>query len=257
MKTPLPTTPLFGVIASVTDTTIQHTARAISGAREADSIEFRLDYMRPHFAEFLPWLAHRISHDEMLHGKKIILTLRSSENGGTDYMSPHDQLVFWKSLPAELHGHIADENSRIYVDWGLDIAVRAQHKGPAGSPFPWSKIGCSLHEFKETPDNLSDLLTMLEESKAEAFLKLVTLIRDYQDPARLKALFDGRTDPRPLIAFGMGERGQDSRRKCLIWGSAGTYGYIQGHTKAAPGQLTIDELLSDPSVQAAMCSHSS
>ena len=144
---------------------------------------------------------------------------------------------------------ISNPRSNVFVDWSLDLV---QHCSDQEPPFPWKKIGCSWHDFQATPENLPVILRSLEATKARAFLKLVTMATCGEDVHRVRALFENRYDKRPLIAFAMGEIGMQSRRECLGWGSAGTYGYIPGSHRTAPGQLSIAELLQDPQVREAL-----
>jgi 3-dehydroquinate dehydratase type I len=243
------TKPKFGVIGSVMESSMLKLTTVIYSSRQASSVEIRLDPLKPKFGLFIPTLAACL--EKLFLTQPVILTLRSKNQGGSEDISPEEQFYFWENLPANIREIISAEQSAVFVDWGLDLIMYAGSR--TKQIFPWKKIGASLHDFQETPDDLPDRLQMLEETKAAAFLKLATTVTDRDnDIPRISNLFCNRSDERPLIAFGMGALGEDTRRKCLGWGSAGTYGYFSGHAKSAPGQLSIQELLRDPEVQAAL-----
>lgn len=233
--------PKFGVIASIMETSGLRFFVALPKATIATSCEIRLDSLWGKLDLILKELASMII-------QPTILTLRSEEQGGGMHISLSDQWNFWENLPENLSGLIRNPNSNVYVDWDLDLIGYALHRRRQ-LPFPWEKIGASAHVFTETPDDLPNLLADLETTPAKAFLKLVTVARSDDDLVRLRSLFHGRTDSRPLISFGMGEIGKQSRFECLGYGSAGTYGFIPGHQKAAPGQVSISELLNDERVR--------
>ncbi len=233
----------FGVIASIVEPTAPRLVHALSKTLHAQTCEIRLDCLNPYK------INHVLAGLPSLISMPTILTLRSKEQGGSEVIPLEEQLNFWRTLPKNLCELINRSTSEVFVDWSLDLV---QHCSDHEPPFPWSKIGCSWHDFQKTPENLPAILKNLEATKAMAFLKLVTMATREEDLQSLRALFENRQDERPLIAFAMGEIGESSRRECLGWGSAGTYGYIPGHQKAAPGQLSITELLEDPYVQEAL-----
>ena len=240
------TGPKFGVIASIAETSPKALLDALLEAELATSIEIRLDSLGSSVKSVLSLLPTSLPSN-----RPVILTLRSKKQGGSEVIDLPEQLIFWDSLPMNLKALIRSPRSRVFVDWGLDL-IRHQHKHLSRLPFPWIKIGASVHCFEKTPENLPTLLGQLEASPARAFLKLVTMAKGTGDVERIQALFANRSNPRPLIAFAMGKLGEDCRRKCLGWGSAATYGYVLGHSLTAPGQLSVNELLADPDIQAAL-----
>lgn len=183
--------------------------------------------------------------------KPTILTLRSKECGGHEVISLDDQLAFWNELPDDIRRLIFARDSRVYVDWGLDLLEffsENSHRTGLEPPFPWRQIIASVHDFEETPRDLQSLLCRLENTKADTF-KLVTMAKKDGDSERLMTLCLGRKDPRPLIAFTMGALGEASRFACMGWGSFATYGYLDGFGSAAPGQVSVQLLMADDSVQ--------
>lgn len=102
----------------------------------------------------------------------------------------------------------------------------------------------SHHDFEKTPEE-NELLHFVEEAGALSsdFLKLVVMAKTMRDAAKLMRFTEdqfraGRTN---LTAFAMGPHGAITRISAGLHGSVFTYGYI--HESAAPGQLSVTELL--------------
>ncbi|MEK7575160.1 MAG: type I 3-dehydroquinate dehydratase [Patescibacteria group bacterium] len=238
--------PKFGVVASVTESDPAKFAGAlVIAGLKAPSVEVRLDGLEDEVGRFWPFLSN------WPKSTPLILTLRSVEQGGSRVIPLEMQWLLWASLPPEPQSLVADPKSLIFLDWGLDLIQYCQ-KNRKRQLFPWEKIGASLHYFRETPDDLATPVAALEAAPALAFLKFVTTATRDTDADRVKRLFSGRSDPRPFIAFLMGKLGEDSRRKCLGWGSDATYGYVPGCPRTAPGQIPFTDLLEDPDVRAAL-----
>lgn len=234
----------FGVVASVKPTSVAELRSAVSKVPDATSIEVRLDDPGIRTQESLIELAEICRSV----GKPVILTLRSIGQGGHKLITTEGHWDFWRGLPKSLRSLIDDGGSCVYLDWGLDLLAHCKCF-PKPQLFSWSRVGASWHDFTGTSQDLSPVMEALVESPAQAFLKLVSKAQNPGAVARIKALFQNRIDPRPLIAFAMGEHGKQSRRDCLSWGSAATFGYIPGEPQTAPGQLSVDELLRSPSVR--------
>ncbi len=219
---------------------------ALLGASRATAVEIRLDAFREDVNRSIRKIEHLLPRY-----KPVIFTLRSREQGGYDTISLEDQLGFWLSLPQGLRQKLNAPDSNIFVDWSMDLFEFCYGKRRL-PPSPW-KVGCSWHDFEKTPMDLAHVLRVLESRNPNGpFVKLVTKVRSQHDVERIRQLFDRRGSSQPLIAFGMGDLGENSRLECLGWGSFGTYGYVPGRAKAAPGQLSIDQLLDDARVQAAL-----
>jgi 3-dehydroquinate dehydratase type I len=148
-------------------------------------------------------------------------------------------------LPEPLFKLIFSKDSNVYVDWDLNF-VKYVMETVNKPVFLWEKVGCSLHFLDRTPDRLPAFLHTMQQTSAQAFFKIVTKATQPEDSQKIWNLFHKRNgDSRPLIAFAMGEIGMESRFKCLSFGSAGTYGYIDGRQSAAPGQVPFHQLMAD------------
>ncbi len=214
-------------------------------AERATTWEIRLDAFGKDLAEGLWALGH---FREKFAKKKVIFTLRPS---GETFKHPFDRWRFWEDIPKWLRTLIKDSGNEVYVDWELDLIQWVQ-ANKLNCLIPWTKIGASYHDFEggHKLEYLDYCSRALRLTKAKAFLKFVIMAKHHRDIGRLRDLASFYTeDPRPFIFFAMGKEGEESRRKCLVWGSAGTYGYLPGRASAAPGQLSIQELLSDADVR--------
>jgi 3-dehydroquinate dehydratase type I len=239
----------FGVIASIMPKSpdIEYLKNLFLEAEKATTWEIRLDAFGLGITDGLNclWTFRRL-----LSKKTVILTRRPSyENGKW----PHffDQWKFWRSLPPWLSALIASRKTRIFVDWELELVQWIQKNG-VDPLFPWSKIGASHHDFEggRSLEYLAHHSSVLRSAKARAFLKFVVMAKCENDVKSLRNVSKlHEDDSRPFIFFGMGKEGQESRRKCISWGSAGTYGYLPEREIAGPGQLSIFELLEDPDIQ--------
>lgn len=237
-----------GVVCSVNESKLPHFRSALDTLMTrpelCDTAEIRLDALRPQL--FQVWAQIL----QLAQCKPIILTFRSKEHGGHEVISLEERLAFWCGV-----GGLVESNGvEMFVDWELDIH-EVYSKSVGGRrflpSFPWRQVIASEHDFEGTPTNPGELLFRLEDTKAEAFLKLVTRANSERDVERLRMLFDGRGDPRSLASFAMGALGEPSRFECMNWGSCATYGYLEGYGSAAPGQVSVQTLMAHPSVQRA------
>lgn len=239
---------LLGVICSVNEPRLSDFRRALSfilaNPEVCDAVEIRLDAIRENLYQVWAQIV------QVAQSKPTILTLRSKECGGREVISLEDQMAFWDELPDGLRTLIFARDSRVFVDWSLDLH-EFLNTGRSGfqPPFPWRQIIASAHDFEETPYNLGEILLRLENTKAGAFLKLVTMAKKEGDSERLMTLCLGQKGPRPLVAFTMGALGEQSRFLCMGWGSFGTYGCLEGFGSAAPGQVSVQLLMANDSVQ--------
>ncbi len=249
MNTPTKTTPKFGVIASIMETLPMKFLTALTKAKAANTCEIRLDALWRRLDLVLPSLASLLEQQ----GQPVILTLRGKAQGGGAPIDLEEQHRFWCNIPETLRDLIVEPDSKVFVDFDLDLVgyILQESRRP---PLPWKSIGCSVHIHEETPQDqdLRDLKTDLEDTPAMAFLKLVTYANSATDAQRYHRILP-TLDRRPLIAFAMGEEGLESRKWCMLDGSAGTFGNLgAGHSPSAKGQPSIYELLDDPRVQMAL-----
>ncbi len=250
--------PQFGVIATIIVTTFENFLKAWEASGLAHSREVRLDPLlnTEHLIQVLSALPSLINKEP---SKPVILTLRTDQDGGKDSITPPEQYDLWISMvPNELRQMIDDPKSKVFVDWPSELIMYVQGQFTV-APFRWEKIGASIHIFEShrvpnTVDGHINMFNALTALPARAFIKYVPVVPEYSDVMLdylWQALFRF-LDLRPVITFWMSKRGEDSRRICMHLGSDGVFGYIPGFDSAAPGQLSIVELLEDKMVIRAM-----
>jgi 3-dehydroquinate dehydratase type I len=107
------------------------------------------------------------------------------------------------------------------------------------------RTGCKLiisyHNHHRTPSyvKLSQILRRCAALQPD-YVKIVTFCRNSADNERLLQLY--QITPRPLIAFGMGPAGLESRLKALECGAPLVFAALDEHHRTAVGQPTIAEL---------------
>jgi 3-dehydroquinate dehydratase-1 len=102
----------------------------------------------------------------------------------------------------------------------------------------------SHHDFGRVPP-ADELVRFLDEARllGADFTKLAAFARNRSEAADLMHFLDNctRKGARGLSAFAMGPHGAVTRVSAALHGSLFTYGYV--HESAAPGQLSVDDLL--------------
>ncbi len=189
-------------------------------------------------------------HEEIAK-KQTLFTLRSIEQGGSEFISLRDQYYFYSSLPSNLAKLLENPESKIFADFGLDL-FNWILENKLGLPFPRSKIVLSYHDFNNTGtrESLAVRHSNLVMHEGVACYKFVTTATQPGDWERLMEVFKLHEKIlSPLMAFSMGEIAQESRIKCTRYGSVGTYGFIPGRARSANGQLSFMELLEDMFIQ--------
>lgn len=188
-----------------------------ASAEGADCIEVRLDYLED-VRE-----VHGFRWDRL--AKPAIATCRGTAFGGRFDGSSADEVAL-------LDNALARGAAWIDVDYRLTAELRDPGRAIA-----------SFHSFEETPANLEAILREARGQRTAA-VKIATTCNTWRDVRALMDLLRQPGDP-PLIIAGMGEIGQLTRILGPAHGSALTF--VSPGTsdalKTAPGQLTIEELL--------------
>lgn len=106
-----------------------------------------------------------------------------------------------------------------------------------------TRIIRSFHNFEGTPD--PDYLRQVVERcyrYGADVAKIVTYCRDAEDCLAVMSLYEGVADPSRLIAFGMGEKGRETRLECLRKGAPFSYAALSEEEAAAPGQWGVEKM---------------
>lgn len=104
--------------------------------------------------------------------------------------------------------------------------------------FPKIKIIVSYHDFKRTPTFVKPLLNLLQEYPADK-VKIATMATSTLDALKLLSLQSPRN-----LAVSMGTWGQFTRILSPLHEMPWTFASLDPQETTAPGQLTVDDLLS-------------
>lgn len=191
--------------------------------QKADLIEFRLDYFKNGKLE-IEKLSKNIEVDK-------IATNRLKSEGGK-YSGQEAERIKTLIEAAEKGFEIIDLELKT-----LNLKKIVKTVKEAGA-----KPLISFHNFKETPSNLTLEAIYNKEVEAKAEIcKIVTKAKTFMDNVKLFNLLL-KVNKKPLVCFAMGTLGIPSRVLSPIFGGAFTYACVDKNFKAAPGQLTIQEM---------------
>ena len=192
---------------------------------EVDVFEVRADmFSDPSVPRIRPIL--RMARDQ---GKGVLLTVRSSREGGGANLSENERHALFNALQDDCDA--------------MDLEVESTGLWPALSDLCRRKgnllIG-SYHDFASTPDDgtMEMMMNKAFEQGSHIF-KLACMAASQADVVRLLD-FTRRNTQRGLVTLSMGAWGLMSRVVGPAFGSLLTYGFIS--SASAPGQLPIDEL---------------
>ncbi len=180
----------------------------------AQLVEIRLDYIRRQIN------LKRLLRDR---GCPVIATCRRAEDQGNWEGSEESRLML-------LRAAIADGVE--YVDLEADIADSIPRYGK-------TKRIISVHNFRETPENLDEIHARLASKDAD-IVKLATMANDPHDNVRMLHLV--RSSKVPTVGICMGEIGTPSRILAGKFGAPFTYSTFHHERALAPGQLSFRQM---------------
>jgi len=207
------------------------TAATIKAADTADLIELRVDGLLP---QELPQFSAKL--ENLINGisRPVILTFRSSEEGGYRPLTKTQRREFWYEY--------VKSNAALF-DIEMDLVAELTNSEGNDQP-DWSRVICSRHYFDESPKSLEDVYEQMAFTPAR-ILKLAVKANDIVDCLDIFKLLEraGR-DKRDLIAIAMGSAGVITRILGPSRGSFLTYGAAAVEGGTAPGQMLASELRS-------------
>ena len=204
--------------------------RALSrAAAEGDMVELRLDCLLPsEFEQLSPRLPELIK----TIGRRTIVTLRPSEQGGHRELDAEARRLFWKSN-ASSGADYRDIEYDLACDADLFESVRSED---------WSRAICSYHDFSGVPEDLDHLYEAMASSRAR-IIKIAVHANDITDCIAIFRLLErARHGGREIIAIAMGESGVATRILGPSRGSFLTYGSVAEGAGTAAGQVSAREL---------------
>lgn len=215
----------------------------LAAEKGADIVEFRVDLL---MEADLP-LEARIAQIKDLVAESplpCILTCRPEWEGGL-YDGPEDERVSMfealgtaDSPPAyidfELKAYTASANIRQKINLAVDHPKQERHVR--------TRLILSSHDFTGRPADLTRKILAMHAEPACAVVKVAYRARSIRDNLELFDILSERQ--KPTIALGMGEFGLMSRVLAPKFGGFLTFASLRDESATAPGQPTIDDLLS-------------
>ena len=213
----------------------------------ADAVELRLDLFKPEERE-----ATRVkAFVEALREKAkagVILTNRSASEGGKFEGSEDERLSLLKEALE------ASEADAVDVEYFAEPRKRAEIV--ALSRKLNATVIFSFHDFAGMPDTAElENLALKMHAEGADIAKIAVTPKTAEDALKLLELTlklkasnaskagKGEVAGEKGVAFiGMGSVGRHLRVLAPIYGSALTYGFLEGEESVAPGQLSISEL---------------
>ncbi|MCQ2177338.1 MAG: type I 3-dehydroquinate dehydratase [Bacteroidales bacterium] len=128
-----------------------------------------------------------------------------------------------------------------FIDLELEAPVAVSKKIQSICRECGSSLIRSWHDFKGTPE--PEYLKQIAERCVRYgadIVKVVTTAICEQDCSAIESLYGSFSHP--LVAFAMGEKGRESRIKCLSCGAPFSYAAVSDKEATAPGQWDFEEM---------------
>lgn len=224
-------------ITDVTRDGIIGRARSFAGLN-ADLVEWRLDFFAGYEREVVS-VAEELRR--ILEGKKLIVTLRTVQEGGEENGSRFDYRALLTELAASGVPHFVDVEIRRGRETMEEIRSAAQKAG--------TKVIGSCHDFEKTPSGEQIISVLTEAKELGAHIgKFACMPSEEEEQGRrdVETLLAATEQMKmaypefPLITMSMGEMGKDSRRYGGLYGSEVSFACVG--TASAPGQMELGEL---------------
>lgn len=224
-------------ITDVTRDGIIGRARSFAGLN-ADLVEWRLDFFAGYEREVVS-VAEELRR--ILEGKKLIVTLRTVQEGGEENGSRFDYRALLTELAASGVPHFVDVEIRRGRETMEEIRSAAQKAG--------TKVIGSYHDFEKTPSGEQIISVLTEAKELGAHIgKFACMPSEEEEQGRrdVETLLAATEQMKmaypefPLITMSMGEMGKDSRRYGGLYGSEVSFACVG--TASAPGQMELGEL---------------
>ena len=197
----------------------------------ADLIEWRIDQLAAQASG--PDAAETLVRQGPL---PCILTCRSTDEGGAfagieaERVGLLDQLATRDAIPA----YIDVEYARWIASSDLqDVTAALRARG--------AKVILSAHDFSGRPENLDDIFRNIDEAGGSDVTKVAWLAETVADVSICAAKI--RQRPRETIALCMGEIGIVTRVFAGAWGGLLTFAALSSGQASAPGQPTLEEMI--------------
>ena len=214
----------FGILAE---------ARKIAEER-VDLAEWRLDYFNGQPDE-IPDVIHELK--DILGEKKLIVTLRSTDEGGEEN---GDRFDYFATIAGIIEQGLAD-----YVDIELEKDEDKLHEMIVLAQKSFTKIIGSYHDFEKMPDEdfIVDMLTKAHDEGCDVG-KIACMAETIDDAGRMliaTGRFHEKHKSFPVATMAMGRPGYVTRLYGGLYGSIVTFATMG--KASAPGQRSVEEVL--------------
>jgi 3-dehydroquinate dehydratase/shikimate dehydrogenase len=182
----------------------------------ADIIELRLDLIE---SPDLPVLLKNLS-------KSCIVTNRTKLEGGQFRGTEENRVRVLRQ---------AMDLGVDYID--IETSTPKEYLQPILEAKGKTKTILSYHNFTNTMEDLNPLYEIMCELAGDV-IKIATYAQHLSDNIKIfKLLQRARKEGKPLIALGMGEKGEISRILSPLFGGLLTFGSLESGKETAPGQI--------------------
>ena len=199
-----------------------------------DAVEWRVDYFAGNQDE-IPGVIMRLK--DVLNEKKLIVTLRTVEEGGEENGARFDYFSVIRG--------VIDQGMADYVDIELDRDEESLKSMIALSGSSDTKIIGSYHDFESMPDEdfIYDKLTYARDMGCDMG-KVSCMAKCYADSERLlfaTERFHKMHGKYPIATMAMGDAGYITRLYGGLYGSCLTF--ASSGKSSAPGQRSVEEVI--------------
>lgn len=198
-------------------------------ARGANMLELRVDTFKDRGTDALVKALQRLRQIKGVKGIPVLLTVRSSGEGGRFEMKDGARLAVFKALMPFVDAIDIELGSTAIL---ADVVWLAKKKRKT--------VVVSAHDFNGTPiDKRLDAIVRGGFKAGADIVKIAAIVKNVKDVRRLAGLLIRRDN---LIVIPMGEYGTPFRMFFPALGSLVAYGATTG--KTAPGQLCVKDVIS-------------
>ncbi|WP_438284491.1 type I 3-dehydroquinate dehydratase [Pseudomonas alabamensis] len=220
------------IIASITGRdldTIRRQTQALAASEAVDIAELRLDYLPDTLSlqDTVAWVDQVVSD---LHGKPLLATFRSAQEGGERALPDDAYARLCRALLEQTRIDLLDIEMMKPQASVQALVAKAHQQGVA--------VILSNHDFQATPSREVIVERLLRQQALGAdILKIAVMPKAPEDVLTLMAASQEvyRRADRPLLTMSMGPLGVTSRLSGQLTGAALTYASVG--QASAPGQL--------------------
>jgi len=220
------------IIASITGRdldTIRRQTQALAASEAVDIAELRLDYLPDTLSlqDTAAWVDQVVSD---LHGKPLLATFRSAQEGGERALPDGDYARLCMALLEQTRIDLLDIEMMKPQASVQALVAKAHQQGVA--------VILSNHDFQATPSREVIVERLLRQQALGAdILKIAVMPKAPEDVLTLMTASQEvyRRAHRPLLTMSMGPLGVTSRLSGQLTGAALTYASVG--QASAPGQL--------------------